>query len=92
MSKLGKVEVQYIESQDKGHVYCGNRNGYLEEERVLDEDGLKSRFGKEFGVDIYTKADPYYVFDKSWIDYYADEIKPAQRYDHDYLTERSQLS
>ena len=87
LSKLGKVEVQYIESQDKWHVYCENRNGYLEYDGVLDEEGLESRFGEEFGADIYTKADPYYVFDKSWIEYYADEIKPEERYDDDYLAE-----
>lgn len=87
LSKLGKVEAQYIESQDKWHVYCENRNGYLEYDGVLDEEGLESRFGEEFGADIYTKADPYYVFDKSWIDYYADEIKPEERYDDDYLAE-----
>ena len=87
LSKLGKVEAQYIESQDKWHVYCENRNGYLEYDGILDEEGLESRFGEEFGADIYTKADPYYVFDKSWIDYYADEIKPEERYDGDYLAE-----
>ncbi len=91
INKLAKIEVSWNEESDTYHLYCENARGYLEYEGTLTEDELESRFGEELGLDLEQKAwekdGGVATLDRSWIEYYADEIKPEEKYDDDYLAE-----
>lgn len=85
------ARVSWNEESDTYHLYCENARGYLEYEGTLTEDELESRFGEELGLDLEQKAwekdGGVATLDRSWIEYYADEIKPEEKYDDDYLAE-----
>ena len=91
INKLAKIEISWNEESDTYHLYCENAKGYLEYEGTLTEDEIESRFGDELGLDLEQKAwekdGGVATLDRSWIEYYADEIKPQEKYDDDYLTE-----
>lgn len=91
INKLSRIEISWNESDDTYHLYCENSKGYLEYEGALTEEQIESRFGEEFGLDLERKAieqgGQVATIDRSWIEYYADEIKPEEKYDDDYLTE-----
>lgn len=91
INKLYRIEISWNEADDTYHLYCENSKGYLEYEGTLTEEQIESRFGEEFGLDLESKAiekrGQVATLDRSWIEYYADEIKPQEKYDDDYLTE-----
>ena len=91
INKLSKIEISWNEADDTYHLYCENSKGYLEYEGTLTEEQIESRFGEELGVDLESKAieksGQVATIDRSWIEYYADEIKPNEKYDDDYLSE-----
>lgn len=91
INKFARIEISWNESNDTYHLYCENSKGYLEYEGTLTEDELESRFGEELGLDLEQKAwekdGGVATLDRSWIEYYADEIKPEEKYDDDYLAE-----
>ena len=91
INKLYRVEISWNEADDTYHLYCENSKGYLEYEGTLTEEQIESRFGEDFGLDLESKAiekrGQVTTIDRSWIEYYADEIKPSEKYDDDYLSE-----
>ena len=91
INKFARIEISWNESNDTYHLYCENSKGYLEYEGTLTEEQIESRFGEEFGLDLEGKAiekkGQVAIIDRSWIEYYADEIKPEEKYDDDYLSE-----
>lgn len=91
INKLARIEISWNKSNDTYHLYCENSKGYLEYEGTLTEEQIESRFGEEFGMDLESRAieqgGQVAIIDRSWIGYYADEIKPVEKYDDDYLTE-----
>lgn len=91
INKLYRIEISWNEADDTYHLYCENSKGYLEYEGTLTEEQIESRFGEEFGLDLESKAiekrGQVATIDRSWIEYYADEIKPSEKYDDDYLSE-----
>ena len=91
INKLYRVEISWNEADDTYHLYCENSKGYLEYEGTLTEEQIESRFGEDFGLDLESKAiekrGQVTTIDRSWIEYYADEIKPSEKCDDDYLSE-----
>lgn len=91
INKFARIEISWNESNDTYHLYCENSKGYLEYEGTLTEEQIESRFGEELGLDLEQKAwekdGGVATLDRSWIEYYADEIKPEEKYDDDYLAE-----